>query len=268
MTKPEPQDPPERALRRWTGTPLLGGTTSQERPGSEATRSASAEPTGLAAPLLPRGARRPAAIAAACCAVVVAVLGALAADRSTGNAVDRPVDAWLLHHLGSHLRVLSDISYIGGGQVTAGLTVLLVAACLFARRLNGALLTLVSIVAAAGLTEYALKPLVHETIHHGWLTYPSGHMTSLCTIMAVTWVLLLNPPHRRLRPALRLLLLAGLLIVAGIVAIALVVLTYHYFTDTIAGAAWGIGVTIATTFLLDSTSVRRLLGRPRRVSGS
>lgn len=267
MTKPEPQDPPERALRRWTGTPLLGGTTSQQGSGFEGTRPAGAEPPRLAVPLLPPGARRPAAISLASCAVVVAVLGTFAAGRSAGNAVDRPVDAWLLHHLGSHLRVLSDISYIGGGQVAAGLTVLLVAACLVTRRLNGALLAVVSIVAAAGLTEYALKPLVHETIHHGWLTYPSGHMTSLCTIMAVAWVLLLNPPHQRLRPALRLLLLAGFVIVAGIVAIALVVLTYHYFTDTIAGAAWGISVTMATTFLLDSTRVRRLLGRPRRVSG-
>jgi membrane-associated phospholipid phosphatase len=270
MSSPEPQDPPERTLRRWSVTPLRGGTTSEHdhSPGWSGPRHR--EQATLVAPLIPAAARRPTAIVAAGCAVIVAVLGVLAAGRSRGNAVDRPVDSWLLHHLGSHLRVLSDIAYIGGGQVTAVLGVLLVLACLVTRRLNGAVLVVVSFVAAAGLTEYALKPLVHETIRNSWLTYPSGHMTSLCTLIAVAWVLMLNPPRMRLRPAQRRLIIGALAILAAVVAVGLVVQIFHYFTDTIAGAAWGVCVALAAAFLVDIPAVRRLLGavrlRPRRAS--
>jgi membrane-associated phospholipid phosphatase len=269
MTKPEPQDPPEHTLRRWSATPLRGGTTSDNSHSPEVS-SGRGERALLAPPLLPAAARRPTAIAAVCCAAIVAVLGVLAAGRSQGNSLDRPVDSWLLHHLGAHEHVLGDIAYIGGGQVTAVLVALLVLGCLYTRRLNGAVLVMVSVVAAAGLTEYVLKPLVHETIRHGWLTYPSGHMTSLCTLIAVSWVLMLNPPRMQLRPAVRRLVLGVLVIVAGVVAVGLVVQIFHYFTDTIAGAAWGVCVVLAATFLVDSTPVRRLLGavrlRPRRVS--
>jgi membrane-associated phospholipid phosphatase len=265
MTKPEPQEPPERTLRRWTGTRLLGGTTSDNSLGPDpVTGSAGGRPpkSGQAAPLLPPRARRRAAITAACCAIVVAVLAAFAVNRSQGNAVDRPVDSWLRQHLGSHLHLLSDISYLGGGQATAVLTVILIAACLVARRLNAAVLTLVSVAVAAGLTEYVLKPLVHETIR-GSLTYPSGHTSSLFTLIAVIGVLLVDTPRQRPRPAARLLLMAGLVIIGCLVAVAVIGLRYHYFTDTIAGAAWGTCVALTATFLVDMPGVRRLLGATR-----
>jgi membrane-associated phospholipid phosphatase len=218
------------------------------------------------APLLPARARRPAAIAVACCAVVVAVLGAFAAGRTQGNAIDRPVDSWLRHQLASHIHVLSDISYLGGGQISAVLTAILVLGCLLARRVNGAVLALVSVVVAAGLTEFVFKPLVHETIN-GSLTYPSGHTTSLFALIGVVGVLLLNPPRQRPRPGVRVLLMACLVAIGCIVAVALVGLNYHYFTDTIAGAALGGGVALAATFPLDRTGVRRRLAAalPRRL---
>jgi hypothetical protein len=259
-----------RTLRRWTGTRLLGGTTSENTPGLAPTSPDGTQQPGLAAPLLPARARRPAAIAAACCAVVVAVLGAFAFRRSQGNAVDRPVDLWLRHHLASHLHALSDISYLGGGQVVAALTVVLVLACLAARRVSAAALSLISVVATAGLTEYVLKPLVHETIQHGWLTYPSGHTSSLFTLIAVVGVLMVDPPRWRPRPGLRPLIVAGLILVGCAVAVAMTALQFHYFTDTVAGAAWGACVALTATFLVDSGGVRRRLGaarlRRRRVS--
>jgi membrane-associated phospholipid phosphatase len=41
-------------------------------------------------------------------------------------------------------------------------------------------------------------------------------------------------------------------------------LDFHYFTDTIGGAAVGIGVVLGTAFLLDVAVVRRWLGRLSR----
>ena len=265
-----------RTLRRWTGTRLLGGTTSETKPGVGVTspdgaqRPGPADRAAPAAPLLPARDRRPLAITAACCAVAVAVLGAFAFHRTQGNAVDRPVDSWLRLQLASHLHVLSDISYLGGGQVVTVLTAVLVVGCLAARQVNAAALTLVSVIAAVGLTEYVLKPLVHETIQHGWLTYPSGHTTSLFTLIAVVGVLMANPPRWRPRPGLRLLIMLVLILVGCAVAVAMTALQFHYFTDTIAGAAWGTCVALAATFLLDVPAVRRRLGalrlRRRRVS--
>jgi membrane-associated phospholipid phosphatase len=268
-----------RTLRRWTGTRLLAGTTSENKPDPSVTSPASARhlgpagptaPATAAAPLLPARARRPAAITAACCAVVVAVPGAFAFHRSQGNAVDRPVDSWLRHQLAAHLHVLSDISYLGGGQAVTLLTAMLVLGCLAARRVNAAALTLISVLAAVGLTEYVLKPLVHETIQHGWLTYPSGHTTSLFTLIAVVGVLMADPPRWRPRPGLRLLIMLALILAGCAVAVAMIVLQFHYFTDTIAGAAWGTCVALTATFLVDSGGVRRGLRaarlRRRRVS--
>jgi len=194
----------------------------------------------------------------ACCAVVVAVLGVFAASRSQGNAIDRPVDSWLRQNLASHHHVLTGVAYLGGSQVGIVLAIVLVVACLLARRVNGAILALVGVLVAIGLTEYVLKPLVHETIN-GSLTYPSGHTVSVFTLTAVIGVLMLNPPLQRARPWMRVLLMAGLAGISCAVAVATIALNYHYFTDTIAGAALAMGVVLAATFPLDRPAVRRRL---------
>jgi undecaprenyl-diphosphatase len=215
-------------------------------------------PTETVAPLLPHRARRPAAIAVACCAVVVGVLGVFAANSARGNAVDRPVDSWLRHNLAAHHHVVSDIAYLGGSQIGIVLAAALVLACLLARRVNGAVLALASVLVAVGMTEFVLKPLVHETIS-GSLTYPSGHTASVFTITGVIAVLMLNPPRQRPRPLVRVLLMVGLVAISCAVAVATVALNYHYFTDTIAGAALAAGVVLAATFPLDVAGVRRKL---------
>ena len=286
MTRPDPQPPPEHSLRRLSGTPLLGGTTGAARAAGAADAAGAQGGVGRAAgagdaadaagagdaaggvrqsglaepvtPLLPDRARRPAAIAIACCAVVVAVLGVFAANRSRGNAVDRPVDSWLRHNLVSHHDVVHDVAYLGGGQLGVVLAAVLIVACLLARRVNGAILALVSFLVSIGLTEFVLKPLVHETIN-GSLTYPSGHTASVFTLTAVVGVLMLNPPLKRLRPLVRALLLAGLVVVSCAVAIATIALNYHYFTDTVAGAALAVGVVLAGALAIDRSRVRRWL---------
>jgi undecaprenyl-diphosphatase len=261
MTRPDPQPSPEHSLRRLSGTRVLGGTTSANGEAGGPGSAGGDREAGLAdhlAPLLPGRARRPAAITIACCAVVVAVLGVLAADRSRGNAVDRPVDSWLQHHLAANHQVVADVAYLGGGQIGIVLGAVLVVACLVARRINGAILALVSVLVAVGLTEFALKPLVHETIN-GSLTYPSGHTVSVFTLTAVVGVLMLNSPRHRPRPWLRAVLVAALVIISCAVAVATIGLNYHYATDTIGGAALAVGVVLAATFPLDGSAVRRKL---------
>jgi membrane-associated phospholipid phosphatase len=237
------------------------GDQNAERAG-QAGRTGRTRQTRPAAPLLPAWARRRAAITALCCALLVAVLGVLAAHQSHGNAVDGPVDSWIVHHLGSHRRALSDITDLGEGPEVTALTTVLVLACLAARRVNGAVLAVVSVAVAAALTEFVLKPLVHETIN-GSLSYPSGHATGLFALVAVVGVLMLDPiggPRRkRPRPGARMLLVLGLVAVGCVVAVALIGLKYHYFTDTVAGAAAGIGVALTTPFPLDRSGVRRRL---------
>ena len=267
MTRPDPQPPPEHTLRRLSSTRLRGGTTRANRAtdarsaASEAGTTSAAEKSGPAetvAPLLPDRARHPAAIAVACCAVVVGVLGVFAANSARGNAVDRPVDSWLRQNLAAHHRVVSDVAYLGGSQIGIVLAAALVLACLLARRVNGAVLTLVSVLVSLGLTEFVLKPLVHETIS-GSLTYPSGHTASVFTLTAVVGVLMLNPPRQRPRRSVRALLMVALVVISCAVAVATVALNYHYFTDTIAGAALAAGVVLAATFPLDTAAVRRKL---------
>ncbi len=208
--------------------------------------------------LLPAWARRPAWILIAGCAVLVAVLGVLSADSSHGNAVDRPIDTWIVRHLGTHWHALFAISHLGSGPGVAALTAALVLACLAARRVNGAALAVVSVPVAAGLTEYVLKPLVHHTLR-GAVSYPSGHTTSLFALTAVVAVLMLGPPGSRLRPVRRLLLVLGLVLVDCVVAVAVIGLQWHYLTDTVAGAAVGVGVVLTATFPLDSAPIRRRL---------
>ena len=45
------------------------------------------------------------------------------------------------------------------------------------------------------------------------------------------------------------------------VAVAVMSLEWHYFTDTIAGAAVGVGITAGLGLLIDLPVVRRALGR-------
>ncbi len=62
--------------------------------------------------------------------------------------------------------------------------------------------------------------------------------------------------------ALRYLVLAAAFVLAVIVPIGLMGLRWHYFTDTVGGAAVGVGTVIALAFILDLPAVRRWLAVP------
>jgi membrane-associated phospholipid phosphatase len=215
---------------------------------------------GQAAPLLPAPTRRPAAIIALCCLLLVVALGLLFAHQSHGRAIDHAVDSWVM---GLHIRsgALELISRLGDLPAMTVMTGALALSCLLARRVTGALLAVIGVLIALFLTEDVLKPLVHRTITvNHYLTYPSGHTTALFALSTALAVVLLSPRSGRPHPAVRIAVVAVAVVVSGLVGMAMIGLDFHYFTDAIGGAAVGIGVVLGTAFLLDVGAVRRWLG--------
>src|SRR5262249_56751606 len=92
--------------------------------------------------------------------------------------------------------------------------------------------------AADGLDDASPTHLVHRT-YLGLLTYPSGHTTAVVTLATAVAVILLGP----LRPAragpLRVVIPAIACVLGALVAVGVIGLQWHYFTDTAAGGAVG-----------------------------
>ncbi len=208
--------------------------------------------------LLPSGARRPAALIAACCLVLTLVLGVLTAHSSRPGRVDATVDSWIQRTFGVHHGIMLLLEDVGKPAEVTILTLVIVLVCLAARRVNGAVLTAVSAVEFAVLTEFVVKPAVGRTLG-GYLVYPSGHTGAAFTLATVIVVLLLNPSRRELSRPVKVAVAAGVALVGSAVAVAMISLHAHYFTDTIGGAALAIGVVLTTTFLLDTVRLRRRL---------
>jgi undecaprenyl-diphosphatase len=211
-------------------------------------------------PLLGPAARPWAVAVLACCAVLAAVPGALFAHQATADPFDRIIDSPLVSWLGGHHGLLLVLAFPGSLVPAGVLSAAIVAGCLLAGRLNGAVLGALAVPAAVGLDEYLLKPLVHRTCGGG-LSYPSGHTTAMVAIAATLAVLLLVPPQPTANRALRALLPVAAFLLAGVVAVAVVALRWHYVTDTVGGAAVGVGVVCGLALLLDRPSARGWLNR-------
>ena len=199
--------------------------------------------------LSPAGRRAAALVLAACVAVTVALALAFAHQRRAGR-LDAAVDARIRSGLGRHPGALHLLASLGGLAWVTVLTAALVLACLATRRWRGAVLAGVAVPAAMALTEFVLKPLVGRTIH-GYASFPSGHATAMFALAATATVLLAGPLRPRLPGAVRLLLILGAVLIAAAVPAAMVALGYHYFTDTVAGTAVGVGVVLLTALLID-----------------
>ena len=183
------------------------------------------------------------------------VAGVVCARDENGDMLDRPVDAWIVTHLGSHLHALQLAADLGQALQVTILTGALILFCLVARRINGAVLAAISIPVAAGLTERVLKPLVNQPFS----AYPSGRTTAIFALIAAIAVLLTNPPKARLSSGARLSLVVAATLIGGAVCVAVVGLNYHTFTDAVAGITVGAGVVLVTTLLLDIPRISRLL---------
>jgi membrane-associated phospholipid phosphatase len=194
----------------------------------------------------------------ACCTVLVIAGGILFAHEASADRLDRALDAPIITGLGHHPGLLPWLALPGSLIPAALLSAAVALASLVAGRLNGAVLGVLAVPAAVGLAEGVLKPLVHRT-YLGVLTYPSGHTTAVFALAAAVTVLVAGPSAPGRDRVLRILAVAVACLLGVIVAAAVIGLRWHYFTDTVAGAAVGTGTVCGLAFLLDLAPVRRLL---------
>ncbi len=207
-------------------------------------------------PLLAASARPKAGILLAGCAIVVAVLGVLFAGQSTADGFDHAVDSPVITWFSGRPHPAELLAFPGTTIPAVALSVAIAVACLLAGRRNGAVLAVLAVPVAIGVNEALLKPLVHRT-YLGQVVYPSGHTTTIFALAAVVTVLLLGP-----KGPLRAVILAVAYLLAAAVIVGVIGLRFHYFTDTVAGAALGTGTVCGLALLLDLPAVRRAVQPP------
>jgi undecaprenyl-diphosphatase len=217
-------------------------------------------------PLLAPALRRPAAALVTGCTAVTVLLALAFAGQARADGLDAAVDAHVRSALGQYEEQLRQLAGLGGLVPVTGLTAALLLACLAARRWRGAALAGLAVPAAVALTDFVLKPLAGRTIR-GNLCFPSGHTAAMIALAATCAVLLAGPARPRLRRAVRLLLILGAALVAAAVAAAMVAREYHYFTDTVGGAAVGTGMVLLTALLIDRAAGSPRAWPPRRRPG-
>ncbi len=204
-------------------------------------------------PLLPRS-LRPAGIALlGACAAVVTVLAALLAGQGIADRLNATLDPRIQDGLGRFPSLLDQLPRLGGLKEVTVMTLALALACAVTRRWSGAVLAVVAVPGAVGLSEYVLKPYIGGPLGQA---FPSGHATSSFALAVIWAILLADPPHRHLPRTLRLLLVLMALLLATAVAAAMVAIGAHTFTDAVAGAAVGTGVVLACALTLDLVSSR------------
>jgi membrane-associated phospholipid phosphatase len=205
-------------------------------------------------PLLP-GARRAAgtALLVACLATVLA---AFLAGRGHPGRLDTALDPRIQSGLARFPTLLHQLPRLGGLPEVALMTLALALVCVATRRWSGAVLVVVAVPGAVGLTQYVLKPSLGVLLGQA---FPSGHATSSFVLAAVFAILLADPLYRRVPRALRVLLVLVALVIAASVGTAMIANHAHVFTDVVAGAAVGTGVALACALSLDLA-----VGRARR----
>jgi undecaprenyl-diphosphatase len=150
------------------------------------------------------------------------------------------------------------------------LSAVIAVACLLTGRIRGALLAIAAVPVAVGLCEVLIKPLVHRT-YIGQVVYPSGHTATVFALAATITVLLLASPRSAsprpamARPAmarpLRVLILAVAYLAAVAVIVGVIAVRFHYFSDTVAGAAVGTGTVCGLALALDVVQPRAVGAR-------
>jgi len=204
----------------------------------------------LGQPLLAPAARPWAFALMACCGILVAVLGVLFAHQTRPDPFDRAVDSPIISGFSGHQGLSLWLAGPGSTIPATVLCAAVVLGCLLTRRTKGAVLAALALPIAVGLDDGVLKHLVHRT-YLGQLTYPSGHTTAIVAIGASAAVLFIGPQRPARAAALRLAIPAIGCLLAVAVAVGVIGLQWHYFTDTVAGAAVGIGTVCGIALGLD-----------------
>ncbi len=195
------------------------------------------------------------------CVVVVFMIGAAFAHQTTADGFDRAVDDPVINWLGRDQTLLDWMEYPGTQVPAVVLSLAMAVAALARRRRNGVVLALLAVFIGTRIDESLLKPLFHRT-YLGALSYPSGHTTSVVAIVAVYGVLFVIGPQERRTRGWRLGGLAVLLALTVITVLGVMGLRWHYFTDTVGGAAVGLATVCALCLLIDA-SWRWAQGRAR-----
>ena len=199
------------------------------------------------------------------CAILVAVLGVLFAHQSTADGFDRAIDSPVIGWFGGRGHIALWLAYPGTTIPAVAVSAVIVVACLLTGRLRGAALAAAAVPVAVGVSEVLLKPLVHRT-YLGQVVYPSGHVAAVFALAATVTVLLLAPP--RPPAALWVPAVTAAYVIAAAVVIGVIGVRFHYFTDTVAGAAVGTGTVCALALLADLIPAVRPSRIPRRSAAS
>jgi len=221
------------------------------------------------------GTRRRLAAVTVGCAILVAALGALFAGQSTADAFDRAADAPVISLFAGHGGLALWLASPGTTIPAVVLSAVIAVACLLTGRIRGALLAIAAVPVAVGLCEVLIKPLVHRT-YIGQVVYPSGHTATVFALAATITVLLLASPRpasprpasprpAMARPAmarpLRVLILTAAYLAAVAVIVGVIAVRFHYFSDTVAGAAVGTGTVCGLALVLDVVQPRSVGAR-------
>jgi undecaprenyl-diphosphatase len=192
----------------------------------------------------------------AICVVVVAVLSVMVHGHGAPLAIDRYVDA--------RLPVLSARSAHGLHRAgkTDGFVFAVVVLAGVAFSLGDRFSAIVAAVGcplAATITEWIAKPLVGRHEPPG-LGFPSGHTTTAAALAAVAALIAYRRWGKR-----------GLLAVApvsfllpAVMALAVIRLQLHYFTDTVGGTLVGYATVAAMGWFLSTILATRGRRRPAR----
>ena len=210
-----------------------------------------------------RSPSRWAGLTLAACVIVVVALGLLFNGQTRPDGFDSAVDSPVVAFFGGHETLLLWLAAPGTAIPAVAISAAIAVGCLIARRLNGAVLAVTAVPVATGLDDALLKHLFHRT-YLGQIAFPSGHTGSAMALTATLAVLLLVPPQQAKTRTARVTLVAVACVVTAVVATAVIGLRWHYFTDSVAGAAVGIGTVLALALLLDLASAA--ISRPAEVS--
>jgi membrane-associated phospholipid phosphatase len=197
----------------------------------------------------------------ASCVIVIATLGLLLREQARPDGLDSAVDTAIVAFFSGHQGVLRWLVLPGSTIPLIALSGAIAIGCLIARRPNGAVLAVTAVPVTAFMDDKVLKHLVGRT-HLGQLSFPSGHAASAMTLATVLGVLLHDPAQRTAVRVARAAIVAFTCAVTALVAVGVVGLRWHYFTDTAGGAALGTGTVLTLALLID------LIPRAMRSRGS
>jgi len=186
----------------------------------------------------------------ATCAIVVVALGLLLRGQARPDGLDAVIDAAMVASFRGHQGVLPWLALPGSTVPLIAVSVAIALSCLIARRPSGVALAVTAVPVTAFLDDTVIKHLVDRT-HVGQLSFPSGHAASAMTLATVLGVLLHDPARRTMTRVARAALVFAACTVTALVAVGVIGLRWHYFTDTVGGVALGAGTTLALAFLID-----------------